>query len=340
MDHEQCRKKVCVVCSKKASRTLSKTQINAVQVHVDAQFNDETLDYPTRICTNCHIALNKKNNGQDVKLTINQKYKPFHFLRSSSVNCKCPICDIAKASGVNFRFANSKKKPGRPKTIQNPVKTALKVCSLCFHEIYRGSQHHCSSTSYRRNKVYNLEELMTPTTSERVASRVMNMCKEDMVLSTLGCHKRTIAGEPIKKVLFSADDMIAIRKDGNFSSRQTITIIEDLNKAAGHRVFETSVKRTMHNKNHLLDSYFDHMMIQFTRNVKGTKITENFDQHVVVVNDIQRFIDEVVVEVVDCSWDEFSYVGLFHLYYCIRFKIAEHSAWSDVPFLVTPLLLV
>ena len=77
MDHEKCREKVCVVCSKKASRKLSKTLISAVKIHVDPQFNEKTPDYPTGICTSCQILLNKKNNGQDVELSINQKYKPF-----------------------------------------------------------------------------------------------------------------------------------------------------------------------------------------------------------------------------------------------------------------------
>ena len=292
MDHEKCREKVCVVCSKKASRKLSKTLISAVKIHVDPQFNEKTPDYPTGICTSCQILLNKKNNGQDVELSINQKYKPFRFLRSSSaVSCTCPICEIAKSCGL--KFANSKKKPGRPKTIQ-PAPTTLQVCSRCFHEIYRGSQHQCSNESYRRNKVYNLEHLITPTTSERIASRVMNKCRDDTALSTLGSRKRSIATEPTKKVLFSSDDMIAIRKDGNFSSRQTINIMQNLNKAAGHRVFETSIKRTMYDKNHSLDSYFDHMTLQFTRIVKETKRTENFDQHVVVVNDFPGFIDKVL----------------------------------------------
>ena len=292
MDHEQCRQKVCVVCSKKASRTLSKADILAVKVHVDAQFTGETPDYPNGICTNCQIALNKKTDGHDVKLAINQEYKQFRFLRSSAEDCKCRICDIAKSCGLK-QFANSKKKRGRPRTSQQPVPTALKVCSRCFQEIYQGCRHQCSSQSCRRNKVYNIEELLTPVSTERIVSRVLkNTCKDDM--ATLGPRKRSLTIEPSKKVLFSADDMITIRKDGNFSSRQTITIMEDLNKAAGHRVLEKSVKRKMFSKNHSLDQFFDHMIIQFTRNVKGTKITENFDQHVVVVNNFQKFIDEVV----------------------------------------------
>ena len=70
--------------------------------------------------------------------------------------------------------------------------------------------------------------------------------------------------------------------------------MEDLNKAAGHRVFESNAKQKIHGKNHSLDSYFEHMIIQFDRVIKKTKMTEKFDQHVVVVNDFEKFIDKVV----------------------------------------------
>ena len=294
MNHEKCRDKVCVVCSKKASRTLSKTEIVAIKVHVDAAFDKDSPEYPRGICTSCHIALGKKNNGHDVNLSTNQVYKQIRFLRSSFdvTNCKCSICNIAKSYGA--KCANSKKKCGRPKSIQQPTQPAIKLCSVCFQELYQGCRHQCSSTNYRRNKVNNFEELMTPTTSERVASRVLKKCQDDSVLSTLGSRKRSFAPVTTKKVLFSADDMTVIRKSNNLCSRQTIGIMEDLNKAAGHKVFESQAKRKMHDKNHTLDSYFDHMMMQFTRTIKGTKQTELFDQHVVVINDFQGFIDEVV----------------------------------------------
>ena len=142
--------------------------------------------------------------------------------------------------------------------------------------------------------MYNVEKLLTPTTSERVASRVINRCKDDSVLSTLGCRKKSIASAPNKKRLFTTDDMRVIRKSADLSSRQTISIMEDLNRAAGHTVFETGAKQKMCEKNHSLDCFFDRMKIQFVRNVAGSKKTENFDQHVVVTNDIPTFIDKVL----------------------------------------------
>ena len=295
MDHDECRRKVCVVCSKKAKRNLTKTEINFVKAHVDAEFSKERPDYPCGICVTCQIAVNKKIKNQEVKVTVNQLYKsrpPRLLLRSQGLNCQCCICEIAKSNGIVI--ANSKKKRGRPKSKEQPVETTIKVCSLCLQSVYPGCRHKCSNRNYRRKKVHNMEELLTPTTSERLASRTITRCSDDMKLSTLGPSMKPIVNEPVKKRLFSVDDMCLIRKDNHLSSAQTITLIEDLNRAAGHKVVETYAKTKMHVRNHRLDAFFEHMMIQFTRKIKGTKNSEQFDQHVIVVTDISSFISEVV----------------------------------------------
>ena len=133
---------------------------------------------------------------------------------------------------------------------------------------------------------------MTPITSERVSSRTMARCSDDM--AALGHRKRSLDKRPVKKVLFSADDMALTRKDNHMSSQQTITLMEDLNKAAEHKVIGTSAKKKMHARNYRLDSHFHYLMIQFSRKIKGTKKYEQFDQHLVVVNDINSFIGEVL----------------------------------------------
>ena len=159
MDNEQCREKVCVVCSKKASRKLSDADVETARLHVDNQFIIGTSDYPCGVCLNCHIALNKKAKGQDAKLNINQKYKPFRYLHSSDAECKCPICEIAKSCGLK-QFKKSSKR-GRPRTCEQQAPT-IKVCSQCFQQVYQGCRHQCSSTSCRRDKVYNVEKHLRP----------------------------------------------------------------------------------------------------------------------------------------------------------------------------------
>ena len=124
------------------------------------------------------------------------------------------------------------------KVKRKPKPTAIKVCSLCYEKVYPGCRHQCSERNYRRKKVYNLERLTaTPTTSERLASRAVNRCSDVMCLSTLSSRKRAMeAKEPLRKTLFSADDMSIIRKYLNLTSRGTLKLVQDLRMVAGSKV--------------------------------------------------------------------------------------------------------
>ena len=46
LDHNECRKKVCVICSQKATGTkpLSSTDITSLKTYVDAEFSHENPD--------------------------------------------------------------------------------------------------------------------------------------------------------------------------------------------------------------------------------------------------------------------------------------------------------
>ena len=76
-DHNECTKKVCVICTKKATRTrpFSSTDITSLKTHVGAEFNHDDPDYPCGICNGCYLLLDKKRNGDDVQLPVNQTYK-------------------------------------------------------------------------------------------------------------------------------------------------------------------------------------------------------------------------------------------------------------------------
>ena len=77
LDHNECRKKVCVICTKKATRTrpLSSTDITTLKTYVNAEFNRNDPDYSFGICNGCYLLLNKKRHGNDVQLPVNQTYK-------------------------------------------------------------------------------------------------------------------------------------------------------------------------------------------------------------------------------------------------------------------------
>ena len=225
---------------------------------------------------------------------ISQEKK--RLLRSDGLIRHCIICTVTRSFGSEV--ANSEKKRGRQKSDSEttPNSDTIKVCSRCYENIYAGCHHQYSENSYQRKKVYNLEKLIaTPTTSERLTSRAINRCSDDMSFSTLSYRKRLVtAKEPPRKNLLSADDMNIIRKDLNLTSRGTLTLVQYLRMIAGSKVVESLAKEKTHYNNHKLDSFFEHKELRFTREIKGRKIAENFEQYVIVAKNISCFIDEVI----------------------------------------------
>ena len=303
--HEASRSKVCVICSRVATRkkALSVNDIKSLKEFIDNGYNYHDPDYPTGICNGCYLLLNKKRNGHDVTIPINQTYKSecrLLFLRSSGPTCDCSICTIAHSSV--HQILSSKKKRGRPKSTNTdettPTVKAIKVCITCFTKLYPGCRHHCSTTRYRDQKVSNIEKMIaTPTSSQRIAARTLRNTKNDECLPTL---ERSIESMKRPRQLFSADDMSLIRKDLNLSTRNTITLAQDLRKAAKcnpRSVIESCVKEKMHLKNHELDAFFESKTIRFDREieVKGKKYAESFDQHVITTNKISDLIDKIIL---------------------------------------------
>ena len=80
--------------------------------------------------------------------------------------------------------------------------------------------------------------------------------------------------------------------------RQTLVLAQDLRVATNNRsIVQSSMKSKMHDKTHEIDSFFEYMTISFNRNVEiqGKKYSENFEQHVIITNDIANLIDKVIL---------------------------------------------
>ena len=124
-DHEQSRRKVCVICSRKATvkLPLSEKDVTLIKELVDNEFTCDDPDYLCGLCNGCYLVLNKKRSRHDVELSIIQVYKSVsrsRFLRSVDPCYNCSICEIAH-SNVN-QIVSPKKKQGRTKTenLTNP----------------------------------------------------------------------------------------------------------------------------------------------------------------------------------------------------------------------------
>ena len=220
-EHKKNRSKVCIVCHRKGSRSLSNNDIESVKKFVIKDYNVEDLDFPSALCNGCYLLLNKKAKGFEVQLPIVASYDPERSksLRSSSSVCNCRICQVAK---LNFKEAKKlKAKRGQPSMKNNdlpkPMPQTLVIFGICYARLYSGCNHDCSGS--RRKRVVNIKALVSsPTTSQILASRTIN----DESLVTLGPRKKRLSPTPVvKKQLFSADDMSMIQQGLNSSTRQT-----------------------------------------------------------------------------------------------------------------------
>ena len=157
MDHDKCREKVCVVCIRKASRNLSEKDIELVKIYVCGEYEVTDPDFPCGLCNGRYLLLRKKSLSSETVLPITQ-FKPdrSRLLRSSD-KCHCTICDVAK-SNIN-KPKKLKKKKGRPKKDESKMEkksNSIKVCKVCFTEIYQGCRHQCSQYRYREKKLNHI----------------------------------------------------------------------------------------------------------------------------------------------------------------------------------------
>ena len=170
LEHEEYHGRVCVVCYRKASRSLSQAEVGDIQKYLIEGYNVNDPDFPNGICTGCSLSLSKKRNDEDYNLVINvddyDPNRPPGLLLNPS--CECRICTVAKMCGLEYQ-----RQRGRPKAATpDDSPTSYKVCSNCFASIYHGSNHSASACKHScRSKVYNVEDLVQrPVTLERIAA--------------------------------------------------------------------------------------------------------------------------------------------------------------------------
>ena len=150
-DHESCRRKVCVICIRKATRdrSLSEADIKSIRDYVIPDYDVTNLSYPCGLCNTCYFILNKKRRSVDIALPIKHFSPDQKRHLRSSVLCSCTICMVAKA-GPNMS-RKLKKKKGRPNNVTEETSTpnVIKLCSTCLSRIYQGCRHLCSKYRYR-----------------------------------------------------------------------------------------------------------------------------------------------------------------------------------------------
>ena len=154
--HESCRFKMCVLCYRKGSRSLSQNDVELIKEYVIDGYSVENSNFPAAICTTCLFLLHKGNKKSHLLLDYDPK-RPINL--RSAVKCDCKICKVARSDFNESR--DLEKKRGRPssKDSVQQEQRVLKICATCYKVIYSGCNHDCSSS--RKARVKNLKELVS-----------------------------------------------------------------------------------------------------------------------------------------------------------------------------------
>ena len=294
--HNKNRAKVCIICYEKGKRGLSSSELQWIEENIITGYSVHNPDFPCGLCDRCHLLLANKISGKSAKLPVPESYDPERPRNLRSVDlCTCLLCKKATENGLTSLVAarKRKKKSGRPKKIDNTPKEALKVCSACFTKIYQGCRHQCSSS--RRVRVTSIEDLIkSPGTAEALASRCINT-NDRGSLKTLSNRDLPIRKNAVKKQLFSANNLSAMQVDLNLSTRQTFELAKEIRAASGSRkIIEKDLKEKIKERNHVLDSYFEHKMLDYKVIDKETKVEHMISQHTVLCSDVNSLINKVV----------------------------------------------
>ena len=265
--HMRYRKLVCVVCYKKGNRDISANELLWIQDNlIDGYDANNDANFPAAMCAHCHILLSQRINGIDMKQQLPkvESYDPGQPILLRDSKCGCRICTVATS---NLNVSKSKKR-GRPRPKQDtdsvaPPPSSIKICSKCFSRVGKGLPHnYCSS---RREKVSNVESLLqsTPTTSQRVASRIIDKAGTPF-LQTLGSKPKPVAAVNPKKQLFTAQDMSVVQKDLSLNTRQVLTLAEDLRNSSGDKkMIEKNLRDKIRGFNRNLEDLFERRICNF-----------------------------------------------------------------------------
>ena len=266
--HASNRLKVCIGCMRKGKRALSSECIKLVKKHVLPSFDSEDQRFPSAICNSCYLMIKKAEKGgtvkfPDVERQVNEpETEPLQLRSAASERCTCKICSIATCNGQ--AAINMKRKVGvKPLNAKTPVEKAVKVCSNCFAEIYRGCNHSQTDCASKRKKVENLKTLVSsPTTERRIGD-------SSDASSTVPLGRPKIKEAEARKQLFSTDDISCIQKDLSLSNRQTFVLAQDLRLAAGSKkIIEPHLRDTIFEADHQLDDIFELRTLRFCKESK------------------------------------------------------------------------
>ena len=269
-DHEECRKKVCLICLRKSDRQLTDGQIqdlrNFSNVFKSIQPWDQRV--PTGICLVCVTDLSKTISG-DAKTPLKFP-KDFCFSKDVSIvpktrsnagdtSCFCLICKIGKAKPIQphpcYKVPFNKIfVKGRPVQVQKET--------FSFD----------NNISVQEN-LLKLEEA-EPKKSEQFAHQILKEKEASpggtkYLSGMFGGRPLPVStgkNKKVEKTVFSIDEMEDLATKGKLSQRTIRLFSNFLNKKPNCSV-ESGYQIELPLRNRLLDDFYDGEYIVFIRQI-------------------------------------------------------------------------
>lgn len=302
MDHFQARHKVCVVCYKKADRTLSSIYVGVIRDNILENYSLENPDLPCGICNSCRIIVSQYKCGNTKRpLPVASDYNPgTRVMTRSQTACECNICCVARSNGLDAK--SLKKRKGRPTSTCTPVPSKVKICPNCYSQVYQGcnhSEHHCKS---QKQKLENISSnvLSDDKTKQQVTSMVLkDLCQKQ---SSSTVQLQTF-GTPLQVALpgkastsstsssqLSVEEVVAMQSKAGLSDRQLFQVLRDIRVKFGRHSIESNIRSTLIERKTVFSDLFEKEVVNF-QDSQDKDIARPF----VYCTDVNAFIDRVVL---------------------------------------------
>ena len=217
---------------------------------------------------------------------------------SSSQDCQCMICSLARLNGLEWRRFVAECKKGQPNV--SPGVKYDRLCSDCFAPIYRGSHHTPSACKSRKNTLSNLTAAVNNanTDLDLVSSSHIKSLSSEAQSSTVSLRQST-GGRPVVVNIgrphgdveekLSIQEARMIQNEVGLSDTQIGKVFKNLRLKFGRKILEPGLREALITEKSKLDQFFSADLVQFRDN-DGSLMPKP----IVFCSDIVEFIDKLI----------------------------------------------
>ncbi|PAA58256.1 hypothetical protein BOX15_Mlig012838g9 [Macrostomum lignano] len=313
--HEECRESLCLLCLRKASRSIWSVA-NFSAEDLVPNFASVQHILPTGLCDGCRRIISSLSGPAPrelpPRLNYEQMVADLQSLPPSTRNnphCSCELCELARSknssklttSVSSYSTGAAASRPGRPR--KHPLSAADAaqpqfICSFCRSEIGRGKKHNCS----RATRLTNLQQGVSPDTQDMLASSCIST-KAAASGSSCVSLSRMEGGRPMRVTVgasvgngatsfpaTSISTMKTLKGVLNLSNNQTLQVAQVLRAgASSSRAVESRLKDSLVTQNRVLEDFFKLKTLQFELSSSAIG-----DRAAVLCTDASRLIEFIV----------------------------------------------